>query len=57
MGLIASKLADSPLIPETLRTEKQNGQMVALPAGEGGGQLFSNRRTGSAMGDVSFCCD
>lgn len=31
MGLIASKLAASSLIPETLRTEKKNGQAVALP--------------------------
>ena len=31
MGLIASKLAASSLIPETLRTEKKNGNVVALP--------------------------
>jgi hypothetical protein len=32
MGLIASKLAASSLIPETLRTEKRNGKVVNLPA-------------------------
>lgn len=31
MGLIASKLAESSLIPETLRTEKRNGEVVDLP--------------------------
>lgn len=31
MGLIASKLASSTLIPESLRTEKKNGQLVPLP--------------------------